>query len=301
MCTASAPARSASSRGGDGVGQGGALDEVLVCVEPAPHRVLAADPSPDGLQALHQEAGPVLDGPAVVVGAVVARRGEEGVDEVAVAGVQLHAVDPRGLGPGRRRREHVRRGGDVVHRHLVVVEVVGGRRQELRHLGRLLRGDLTEERIGPPRGGDRGHPQRTPGGGVVHALLARVGQLQAHAAAVGVHRIRQASQPGDEPVLGDARLGLVRRAGRVGDAHGAQHHERHPTLGPGFGVGQLGVRHRAVELAEVVPHGRHGDPVAQHHRTDPPRREQVRVGRTPTARGGHGHLTRCHAMVALSK
>ncbi|MNS79694.1 hypothetical protein D3C72_1133550 [compost metagenome] len=57
----------------------------------------AADGVDHGARGLEQQARAVLDGAAVVVGALVAAVFQELVEQVAVGAVQLHAVEARGL------------------------------------------------------------------------------------------------------------------------------------------------------------------------------------------------------------
>ena len=68
-------------------------------------RVVGTDLGFDLLDDLEQEAHPVLERPAIPVGPLVAVWREEVGDEVAVAGMDLHHVEPGRLGPLGRLAE----------------------------------------------------------------------------------------------------------------------------------------------------------------------------------------------------
>jgi hypothetical protein len=96
------------------------LDPELPPVEPAPDREVVADSRLHRVNHLHEQTRAILDGTAVLVLASVARRREEGGDEVAVGGVDLDSVEaraPRSLGCLREPTHEL---PDVRLRHLVV-------------------------------------------------------------------------------------------------------------------------------------------------------------------------------------
>jgi hypothetical protein len=78
---------------------------------------LGADRRAGRLGDLEHEAGAVLDGTAVLVGAPVAGRADELLEEVAVRGVQLDAVEAGGHRIARGRGELVAGGDDVGEAH----------------------------------------------------------------------------------------------------------------------------------------------------------------------------------------
>ena len=95
---------------------------------------------------LDREPGPVLDRPAIRVGAVVRVRGEELVQQVPVSAVDLHPVRPRGDRGCRGVAEVGDRGLDVVDAQLT------------RHRGLLRPGRGKHFLLG----GDRRRAQRAP-------------------------------------------------------------------------------------------------------------------------------------------
>ncbi len=82
-------------------------------------------------------------------------------------------------------------------------------------------------------------------------------------------------RPGMLPSSDAAVWRRVERTGRVGDRHGPDDDEASTAAGPGLEPRHVGVADRAVGLAQVRAHRRHGDAVAQLERAEPPRRQQV--------------------------
>ena len=81
-------------------GQARAVALLLVADETEPHGHAVAHRGAHGLEHLDTEAHPVLEAPAVLVGAVVALGREELVDQVPVGAVHLDAVEAAGGGVG---------------------------------------------------------------------------------------------------------------------------------------------------------------------------------------------------------
>lgn len=229
----------------DGVGHAHAL-------EGAPGReadagAVRADGVDDGLGDLEGEARTLLDAAAPGVGAVVAGVLDELVDEVAVGGVDLDAVEAGRDGVPGRLRVVADEGPDLV-------------------LGQLAR----------LRGGVRVDGHGAAGDEVVGSLFfqdAGVGgaaqrpQLQVGEGALGVDGVD------DGPPLGDL-LGRV-DAGDVAVAAGARGDEG--ALGDDEGAGHGGallvvVPHDGQRDVRVVGaearHGRHGDALRQLHAPD---------------------------------
>ena len=111
--------------------QTGAVALLLVADQPEPDGDAIADRGPHRRQHLDAEAHSVVEVAAVLVGAAVALRRQELVDQVAVGAVDLDAVESAGGGVGGRLREVLDDLGDLVAlerlRRLVVVGDCGRR------------------------------------------------------------------------------------------------------------------------------------------------------------------------------
>ena len=230
---------------------------------------LGADGLGDGARHLDCEAGPVLGRAAVAVGAVVRRRREELLQQVAVRAVDLHRVEA-----GLNRTAG--RVGELAHD---VADLLLA--QLMRHGGvDLAFGDAHGLRCRHRAGAHDAPGARDLGVGDAPA----VHDLQGDRPALGVHGIGDAAPPGD--VLGrlDARLPVP----------GAPFADRPRALGDDH----AGARALAVVLDHEVVGGavllgpqsgqrRHDDAVRRLNRTEADRSEQG-VGRVLGGLGAHG-------------
>ena len=114
---------------------------VLDRIEPQPHRQRVAGRVPHGLDDLAQQAGPPDDVATPAVVAVVGVRREEVVEEVAVAGVQLDAVEASGLATCRGIGEPADGPREVAVVGDVEVDARRRLRERRHHRGRFLRRD----------------------------------------------------------------------------------------------------------------------------------------------------------------
>ena len=247
----------------------------LVAGDAQRDRQRVADLGADGGQRLEHHADAALHRVAAVfVGAAVALRRQERAEEhVAVRGVQLDAV-VAGL-------------GRAPHRRLEQVE----------HLDQLLVGDLGRRPAGQVGRDDRRanrshavHLGSQPVGPGVHDLRLDLG-------AVLVHHLDQRAVGVDGRV--GAQVQSARRLGVVmvdpGGAHGDQ---ADAALGAGGEVVAGALRRQPVRRAVHRLHRRHHQPVAQRHRADPARRQQMwegcvcvnRANRPAKARSGRSAL-----------
>ena len=265
---------------------------VLAGVEPAPHRNLASRPLDRRAQHLAEQAGAVLDGPAVGVVAMVPRPRQEARQQVAVGPVDLDPVEPGVAGSPGGFGELVGDRGDVVAGHLLqhgLGAAAGGH-----HHPELVGGEIAHHVEGAVPGRDRGHEHVVATLDVDPADLAVVDELDGDLRPVGVDAVGEPAQGLDEAVVGQAEL--VNRVGPVGVRHRAHlgDDEPDPAAGPRLVVGDDVVVGEAVVADHLHPHGRHDDPVAQLHRADADGGEQMvehvgnLVGSGPRRRPGSG-------------
>ena len=191
--------------------------------------------------------------------------------------VQLAAVDSGFARPDDRRREVVDHAGDVVVVEDPVEQLRVGTEERLHHLGALVGRDHAEEIVTP--GGTRlgRDPHRATRQRVLQAVRTGLGQLHGDGRPVAVDPRRRLAPAGDVAVVGDGGLAGVRAPDRERHRDRAEHHHGQPAARTGFEVRHLGVRHHAVEVAQVFAHGGHDHPVAQLERADPPRRQEMLV------------------------
>ncbi len=93
--------------------------------EPDEHGHILTDGGPHGLIRLDEQPGTAGKVTAVAVGALVRQRGEEGMEEVAVGGMEFDEVEADPDRPLGRRREGGDHLGDVLLRHLRRLGVAG--------------------------------------------------------------------------------------------------------------------------------------------------------------------------------
>ena len=142
---------------------------------------------------LDEQLGARLDRAAPAVVALVAVRREERVQQVAVAGVQLDAVEARpprrGVAASTNRSTTQARSSSVA----TCTRVGGvGRGERRHHRGRLLGGDHARQRVGRGRPLLRRDEQRPALGDVEQALGAVVHELGGDGGAVAVGVVGQA-------------------------------------------------------------------------------------------------------------
>ena len=249
------------------------VDALLLQGQRRGHRVLQGDPAvrplvaghavADGVVVAHSgadlahgladEAQPVLQRSAVLVGAQVAVGGEEAHEQVAVRAVQLDEVEARLPGPHRRLRVLVLQLVQALHRHLL--------------------GDLAEHALRHRRR----RLGREPAGVVVRRLATGVGDLAAHAHVVGVHRVGEPAQAGDEVVVVDADLEVRAPAAARRDVRVAQVDPADAALGAASEVRDLLVGDPPVPVRHVVAHRRQDEPVLHRHPLDRTLVEQVGI------------------------
>ena len=221
-------------------GQAVEIDVLVICIV-----VMGADTDEQGLagrqilpglvQAHQRELHAVFLGGAVTVGTVVVVGGEELMDQIGVAAVDLHAVKPGGVRPG------------------------GGLAEGLGNQGQLLGGD------GLPHSAvlvDGGHnPQLAGVRMAVHAALRRLVHLQHNFAALGVDGVHQTLQAGDKLVVRDAQgipLGGFRPDGGT-----FRDDQAHAAFGAFHIIIDHLICHKGVVAGHQGAHGGHDDAVFQ--------------------------------------
>ena len=230
----------------DGVLDGhAALEEVVVRVDAHEQGHVVTDGRADGADAGQREAGAVLQAAAVLVRAVVDAAGEEGVRQVVVRAVELHAVVASLAGAA---------GGLAEAGHDLVDLLMGdGRQREAR--GKRQVGGDEHLRGAVHANGDRALPE-----------------LHARRAARSVNGIDETAVPLDVAVLGE------------GDEHARGARRVHARdLDDVEGTSGLGACHVIVDeplrdeavLAEARPHGGHDDAVLELEAANLERAEQV--------------------------
>ena len=143
-----------------------ALKSVIPTVKADQDGKVRAATLSDGLHDLDHEAGPVLFGAAVTVGPFIPGRREEGVQQVAVAGVDFQAVEASGLDANSGVGELPHHVSQVLNRgfgvggHLAVGE--GG------HGHQLVRGRIGHDRHRVGVGKRKAGHQTGPALGRVH-------------------------------------------------------------------------------------------------------------------------------------
>lgn len=162
------------------------------------------DDGADGVDDLDGEADPVLEAPAVLVCALVARRAEEGADEVPVRAVDLDDVKAGAHRALRALDEALHDAGDA-------------RTGELLRLGEVLvegHGARAPDVVGPAAGGSVGDAAEVDKGRERGRLAAGMRELYADLLALGVRELDDARPRGclgvrpDPGALGrDAALG----------------------------------------------------------------------------------------------
>ena len=229
-----------------------------------PHAHAAAGPDlRDRRDHVKQKAAPLLDAAAVIVGAKVGLRLQKLVDEIAVGGVDLNAVEASSPGPGS--------GGGVVGHdggHLVGLE------STRRLVGLFADRGVDAVAADPHRGGRHGRSS------VVEIAVRRsphVPELQEDPAAASVHAVGDHPPGGLHGVGVDARrlqpaVGLRRDGGRLGHdqpgrrplgvvlRHGRVGNAIRPGPTPGqwrhhHAVGEIEVM-EAERLEQAVFHGK---------------------------------------------
>ena len=196
---------------------------------------------------LHQ-AHPVLQASAETVAAVVGIRREELADEVAVARVDLDAVEARCAGEFHRMAEILHQGQDLVF-------------AQGAHESRRIQ---VESRR-------RAHGHAPAGRPVGH--VAAVPQLDGRLRPLGVDGVRDVPQRRDD-LLAHPELAVERQAA---PAHGSIGERGHPHPAPGHGhMVIFQVLRRLVAVGHVLERSRADDPVAQGHGADPDRGEDGR-------------------------
>jgi hypothetical protein len=200
------------------------------------------------------------------------------VQEVAVPGVELDAVEAGGLRPAGGVDEALDHPGEVVvGRHLHPVR--RGRRRERRHHGgALLGGDHAGQGVGRRRALLRRDQERAALGDVEEAVGAVVDELGGDGGAVAVGVVGQAPQPREVGVVGAGDLPAVGGGDRVRHRHGADDDQTGTPARPCLEPRRLRVAHGAVALRQVHAHRSHGDAVPELERPDPARRQEVPEG-----------------------
>ena len=223
---------------------------------------------------LDQELGPPLGRTSPAVVALVAARAEERVQQVAVAGVQLDAVEAaartRRAASTKRSTTQARSSSVATSTRYAAVGYAEGRHQ----VGRLLRRDHAGELVRGGRPLLRRHEQRPARGDVEQALGAVVHELGGDGAAVAVGVVGQAPQPREVVVVGGAELPGVGAGDRMGHADRPHDHQAGATPCSGLVPGRLGVADGAVRLTQVGAHRAQGDPVAEPQRPQVDGRQQ---------------------------
>ncbi|GGM16497.1 hypothetical protein GCM10011594_40770 [Nakamurella endophytica] len=228
--------------------------------QPDEQRLAGRPGAADGVDDLEQQPGAAVEVAAVPVGAVVAQRGQELVQQVPVRGVQLDHVEAGEVGAARGVDESGLERGEVVGGHLarggVAGERVGGRAD-----GRpaaLVGGD----------GAGGLAREATVGGG----LAAGVRELDTDGGTLAVDEVDDARPR--------RRLLLVPQAGVLRADPALRGHRS------GFGEDEPEAALRAGSQVHQVPVGRHavllGDRVLAHRRQPDP------VGHAEVAQGDGG-------------
>ena len=255
-----------------GVDRGDALGlAVLPRVQLHPHRVVGPYAFAHGGEDVRQQPGAIVQAAAVVVVALVESGGEKLGDDVTVAAVDLHPVQPGAAGAVRGGGKCRHQGVDVRLRHHVQlrgrrIRIVEGPHLALQHA-------LAEVAVGGGRVG--GYPQGPSGLDILHTHQAAVVQLGGDFGTVRVHRIGDSAQAGDVAIVGDGDL--ARLVGAIGphNAGDPEHDQADPAAGLALVVGHQALAAVAVALRQVDPHGGHHHAVLERHRTDAPGLRQV--------------------------
>ena len=257
-------------------------------IELHPDGIIPPDLRPHCGDHFQQQAHAVFQAAAVLVGAGVGDRRDEGGQQIAMAGMDLHAVEAGFLRPARtscelaygkvdvglfqhfdRRRLHPRHPGEFFHQE-VFGEIALGRRWQGRS------------------------PQRmAPAGMAIGGDQPAVVQLRRDLCPSGVDPVAQLRQAGDEAILRNRRL----LHGDAADRPGYPGHARDDQPGAApcllFMIGDDLFADRAVVLGQADPHGGDRDAVLELERADPAGGEQVGV-----SVGNHGRS--CAAISAAA-
>ena len=248
----------------------------LFGVQAQPHGKFMADLGPYGRDDLQQQPGAVFQRAAVFVFTLVVIARQEAGDDVAVGRVDLHTVEtgaPGAIGGTGKPVNHLRDIGAVHHPDR---RAFGAAFHGADKVGQLFRRQCGHH-VALQHGRYRRHPQLPAFSHVAHCSLARVLQLHGDFGAVLMHAFGQATEPGDKVIAGNADLEWLGGAGR--ERHRAHAHDQQPgtATGAGFVIGLDALATLAIGLGEIGAHRRHDDAVAQFHRTDATRCQQLRV------------------------
>ena len=224
------------------------------------------DDGADGLGDLDENAGAVLEGAAVVVGALVGDGGKELGDEVAVSAVDLNHVEAGLDGTDGRGLPRLDELLDLSDGHLLGVRV---------GLVVVANGAGTPDVLGPAAllgPANLGLAALQVPGGLGAGLAAGVGELDAGLLALRVDVVDDALEGRDLRVLPET--GVLGRDAAIGEnGGGLEDGERDAALGEGAEVHEVPVVHVAV-VGGVGAHGRNGETVLELNTTDLERGEE---------------------------
>ena len=215
--------------------------------------VTVTHPLPDRLGDADQEPAAILHRSAIGIGSLVHPWRQELLQQVAMAGDDLHAIEPGPLHPVRRIAIEIDDPVDIRERH------------RARHVEQAF---IRQGRGGM---GDRPRAVRVP-----DQQPPRMKQLPEDLRSPGMHRLRQSRETRNGGVRRQARRWRMDR--RLVNMDDLGEDQIRPAVDPRFVVGDALVARGEIPGLAYAVAGKEG-PVSQAHRPKRDRREETGIGR----------------------